>query len=127
MRVHTIYTSKGGTGKSTVSSNLASFFSYIYKDKGILLIDADPQQNSTVQLGSNGENGSLMDVLTGKKTFKDVIFKGNRFHLVPSSPELTMADKVLGSEIGREYILREKLKEIEGEYNDVFQGKEEKP
>ncbi|MBV6715885.1 ParA family protein [Paenibacillus chitinolyticus] len=46
MKVVTFFNNKGGVGKTTTVVNLASFLS-IYHDKRILLIDLDPQSNST--------------------------------------------------------------------------------
>ncbi|WP_375345364.1 ParA family protein [Priestia megaterium] len=46
MKVITFFNNKGGVGKTTTVVNLASYLS-IYKNKKILLIDLDPQSNST--------------------------------------------------------------------------------
>ena len=66
---------KGGVGKTTSSINLAASLGYL--GKRVLLIDLDPQGNSTTGLGiDKGEiKKSIYDLLIGEAELKDVIKK----------------------------------------------------
>ena len=46
MKVITFFNNKGGVGKTTTIINLASYLS-IYREKRVLVVDLDPQSNST--------------------------------------------------------------------------------
>ena len=46
MKVVTFFNNKGGVGKTTTIINLASYLS-IYREKKVLVVDLDPQSNST--------------------------------------------------------------------------------
>lgn len=46
MKVITFFNNKGGVGKTTTIINLASYLS-IYRGKKVLVVDLDPQSNST--------------------------------------------------------------------------------
>ena len=117
MNVQMLGIIKGGTGKSTIAVNMGSLYPYL--NKRTLMIDCDPQGNTSSNLRVSGENGSILDILTGLKTFDEVIIKEKKLHIIPSSPELTNADKLL-DKIGKEYLLKEKLKDIENEYDEIF-------
>ena len=66
---------KGGVGKTTSSINLAASLGHL--GKRVLLIDLDPQGNSTTGLGiDKGEiKNSVYELLIGKADLKDVIKK----------------------------------------------------
>ena len=66
---------KGGVGKTTSSINLAASLGLL--GKKTLLIDLDPQGNSTTGVGVNkGENkASVYELFVGKTDIKDVVVK----------------------------------------------------
>ena len=58
---------KGGVGKTTTAINLGTAFSIA--EKNVLVVDLDPQSNSTTGLGinKNGVTGDIYSVLMGEK------------------------------------------------------------
>ena len=85
---------KGGVGKTTVATNLASSLAYI--GKKTLLIDSDPQGDATIGLGFDKYEvgNSLYDVLVDKIHATEAIIpmKLRNFSFMPSSPLLAGAD-----------------------------------
>ncbi|EIF6298064.1 ParA family protein [Clostridium perfringens] len=70
MEVVTFFNNKGGVGKTTTIVNLASYLS-IYKNKKILLVDLDPQSNSTQIIIPEDEWRDFYGPESTKKTIYD--------------------------------------------------------
>src|SRR5690242_1178303 len=87
MRVYSELNFKGGTGKSTVTENLADALRR--KGKRVLVIDGDRQCNSSATLLRGRPQPTLADVFTGAVTLQDAMreAKPNLF-VVPGSPDL---------------------------------------
>jgi chromosome partitioning protein len=123
MKTICIFNQKGGVGKTTTNINLCSYLAM--QGKKILTIDIDPQGNTTSGLGFDKKkiNLSIYDLLTTDISIKDIIKECelvNNLYLVPSTMELVGAEVELINRSSRENILKEKLKEIEGEFDYVF-------
>ena len=123
MKTICIFNQKGGVGKTTTNINLCSYLAM--QGKKILTIDIDPQGNTTSGLGFDKKkiDLSIYDLLTSDISIRDTIKECelvNNLYLVPSTMELAGAEVELINISNRENKLKEKLKEIEGEFDYVF-------
>lgn len=121
-RVIAITNQKGGVGKSTTAVNVSAYLSsYGYHT---LIIDLDPQSNSTSGMGVNPGTvkKSIYDVLISDtdphEVIVDTAYKDLR--LLPSSIQLAGAEVELVTSLKREYRLNEAVKKIEDEYDFII-------
>ena len=121
-RVIAVANQKGGVGKTTTAVNLGA--SLAVAGKSILLIDTDPQGNSTSGLGINRGSltGSLYDIYNKTKNIEEVIFDTgiNNLKLIPSSIDLVGAEIELTEKTGRESILKNALEPVKSGYDFIF-------
>lgn len=115
---------KGGVGKTTSSINLAACLGYL--GKKALLIDLDPQGNSTTGLGiDKGDiKKSIYDLLVNEANLKEVI-KKTRFrnlYIIPATISLAGADLELAekSRLDPEFSKNKQLKKGLEEVKDIF-------
>lgn len=121
-RVIALANQKGGVGKTTTSVNLAAALARLGKQ--VLLIDLDPQGNSTVAIGVDKDNleNSIFEVLVGESKPRAAIVHVEQANLdlMPANGDLTAAEVALLEEDMGPKRLRKALKKVRSEYDAVL-------
>jgi len=122
-RVIAIANQKGGVGKTTTAVNLAA--SLATAERKTLLIDADPQGNSTSGVGIERDRirKSLYDALTDGASLDKARFPHVHFpylDVVPATQDLVGAELELVNQSARETRMREALRDLRDEYGYVI-------
>jgi chromosome partitioning protein len=112
MRKVALVNQKGGVGKTTTAVNLSAALSRL--DRRVLLIDLDPQANTTISLGiaPHQQKHTSYSVLTGAPPQPLALSPG--LHLIPANIDLAGAEMELSGAIGRESVLRDALASLSG-------------
>ena len=121
-KVMAIINQKGGVGKSTTAINLSAALGEVGKQD--LLVDLDPQGNSSSGLGieKSQVHNCVYDVLLNDVAIEDVIIPdvGEGLDLVPATINLAGAEVELVSEMARENRLKDAVGSLRGKYDYVF-------
>jgi len=117
-RVIAVANQKGGVGKTTTAINLSA--SIALAEKPILLIDADPQGNTTTGLGfrKDPSRRTLYHAISMGESLSRIIIKTQveGLDLIPSDKNLAGAAVELATAENREYRFKELIQQIRSDY-----------
>ena len=121
-KVISIANQKGGVGKSTTAINLAACLAE--KKQNILLIDLDPQSNTTSGYGIEKESikNSVYDLIMGECSIEDAILNMEypKMDIISSVPDLAGAEIELLEFEDKEFRLKNSLDTIKSNYDYIF-------
>lgn len=120
-KIISIFNQKGGVGKTTTNINLTAYLSDM--GKKVLVIDIDPQGNTTSGFGIEKDKleYSMYDVIMGLAPEKAIIPTDiDGLDIIPANVDLAGAEIELTSKFSRESRIKDALDKVKEKYDYIF-------
>ena len=116
----TIANQKGGVGKTTTVVNLATALASI--DKKVLVIDMDPQYNSSMSFNAYDVEKSIYKVFSNEIQINNAIQGSQipKLDVISACEDLAAAEYELADDDNRNYLLKQYIEEIKNNYDYIF-------
>ena len=118
-RTIAIANQKGGVGKTTTCVNLCAALAF--KKRRVLLVDCDPQGNSTSGMGvDKAHSPNLYNVLVDGEAAEACVVSTKYGDVIPTNKNMSGASVELVDAEGREYVLKRALEPLQARYDYIL-------